>query len=916
MAAERSASSAVSFRRQPLFYLACVMVSGMLAAGLPDTPPAVSAAAAAAGAAALLLAFRRGPVRVAVLGAFFVSGFFLASSVHEVPDGALRGMLEDGRVAEASPVRVEGVLVTEPEPARDGLFLSVGVRRVEAGGCRRAATGIIRVYAPVKSAHAALALEAADLGAGTLVRIPLRLERTDRFLNPGVPGTSRILDQQGIDASASLKSVLLVRVVGREPAPWSFIKRFRNALISRIGGLFSEQTAGVLSASLLGDKHFLDKRTAEVFREGGTFHALVISGMHVTFVGGLVLLLVSRWVSDRRLQFAVSAGFVWAFAVAVGAEVPVVRAAVMFTILLLARTVRRDSSTLNALGACAAILLAWRPADLVSPSFILTFLSVTAITTSAFPLIAGMRAVGSWTPSARTPLPPRVPDSFKRLCETLYWNPDLWEFESARNIWGGRIFKSPLFERSRYPGLAPVLAHAFEGLVVSMAVLVWLLPVQIFYFHRIATGGVFLNLWVGVLLAAESFLACGAIAASLLGDWAAAPLVFLTESANTLLIAGSRAVLDAGLTSVRIPLANGFGWLAWAYYLPLGFLSLRMLAWNPFDRGRRPRSFGSSTVTASAGLLLSVGALLLFHPMSEPRPNGNLRVDFLDVGQGDAALVTFPDGRTMLVDAGGRPPLFSGGDEDGPAFQPDVSGIGESVVSEFLWEKGYSAIDWVVATHADSDHMQGLSEVVGNFRVGKLLVGRMAGTDPDFVRLAEASAESGLSPQAVGAGHRMSVAGVRVEFLHPILDGRPVTASGNDDSVVLRLSYGSRVILLLGDLEADGERMLVASQESLRADVVKTGHHGSRTSSTPGFVEEVSAEIAVVSVGRRSRFGHPHPEVVERWRCSGARVLVTGLSGTVTVETDGDSLSLSEFVAGKKKNARGFPMEKPSERSY
>ena len=140
-------------------------------------------------------------------------------------------------------------------------------------------------------------------------------------------------------------------------------------------------------ASLLGDKYFLDKDTADLFREGGTFHILVISGLHITFIGGLLLLFIRRLTRNRWTQFIVTMRVLWAYTLAVGADVPVVRAAIMFTIVLYSYVIYRQGSLLNSLGVCGLILLVWRPSDLFNPSFQLTFVSVAAIVAMAYPLI-------------------------------------------------------------------------------------------------------------------------------------------------------------------------------------------------------------------------------------------------------------------------------------------------------------------------------------------------------------------------------------------------------------------------------------------------------------------------------------------------------------------------------------------------
>ena len=149
-------------------------------------------------------------------------------------------------------------------------------------------------------------------------------------------------------------------------APLAWIYERRQELIVDFKNNFNASTAGILIASLLGNRYFLDKQTAEIFREGGTFHVLVISGLHITFIGGLTLLFVRFFTRKRLWQFLIAGGFLWAYSFAVGADVPVVRATMMFTILLFSQVIYRKGNLLNSLGACALVLLVWRPEDLFS----------------------------------------------------------------------------------------------------------------------------------------------------------------------------------------------------------------------------------------------------------------------------------------------------------------------------------------------------------------------------------------------------------------------------------------------------------------------------------------------------------------------------------------------------------------------
>ena len=280
--------------------------------------------------------------------------------------------------------------------------------------------------------------------------------------------------------------------------------------------------------------------------------------------------------------------------------------------------------------------------------------------------------------------------------------------------------------------------------------------------------------------------------------------------------------------------------------------------------------------------------LLIWHPFSEHSTHGELRVDFLDVGQGDSALLTMPNGATLLIDGGGK-----------PQFSNDASAhrrrsIGETVVCEYLWYRGLDTIDYVLATHADADHIEGLNDVVTNFKVRSALVGRTPSADPEFAQFAETLRARAVPLQILQAGEVLRFGEIQIDVLWPP-SANADAPSRNNDSVVLRVRFGQRTILLTGDIEKAAEQFF-STPDRVHSDVVKGPHHGSRTSSTEAFVAAVQPKLAVISVGQKSMFGHPHREVVERWQAIGAEVLTTGRSGMITVITDGNELKVMQYV--------------------
>jgi competence protein ComEC len=297
---------------------------------------------------------------------------------------------------------------------------------------------------------------------------------------------------------------------------------------------------------------------------------------------------------------------------------------------------------------------------------------------------------------------------------------------------------------------------------------------------------------------------------------------------------------------------------------------------------RRPRDRLLS-IAAAAVLLVVVEAAAV----RTGQPHGRLRVSFLDVGQGDSILVDFPDGRAMLVDGGGAV---------GSPVDP-----GRTVVGPMLRARRRSRLEVAVLSHPHPDHFIGLASALPGVQVGQFWdngQGEQTNAGPVYRGLMAGLRARGVPivrPQALCSGP-MRLGGAEVHVLGPC-PGLSEDAHANDNSFVLRVGLGRRAALLVGDAEYEQESRLLASRAAeLRADLLKVGHHGSRTSSSAGFLDAVQPELAVISCGVRNRFGHPHPIAMGNLAARGIPVLRTDRVGGVIWETDGERVSVRTVV--------------------
>jgi len=863
-----------SFSRQPLAQLAIAFSIGICVTNYFPTrlfPWVIAGGVCSATALAATLTRRLSLAGVALLLATgCVGGALAVQEGRDLPHDRLKEFF-------GQHVILTGVVNGPVEVGRDRLYLTLNVQRLDTNGSSRVQTGDVLLVVEAKDVD----YGALQVRYGARIRVAAKLNRDDEFRNPGVSLLSEYLERKGYDAIGFVKSAAAITQLEDEAArlaDWptaglqSLLYSWRSQLQEKIKSTFDPETASVLDASMLGNRYRLSRETSEHFREGGTFHVLVISGLHISFIGGLVFLLMKRLSRRRWLQFLVPVLFVWAYSFAVGAEASVIRAALMFTFAGFALLVFRESTSLNALGAATLVLLVRSPKEIFDPSFQLTFLSVLAIVVIAWPLLQTCTAIGAWYPTRETPRPPHCSRGLRAFCEVLFWSERAWAKEIARSAHHYRLFKTPLAARVERYRVQWFSRYLFSALVVSASVQLVLLPLMIIYFHRLSLASLVLNIVVSALLAALTGVALLALLLSQLSPAVAAPLIQLADTINWLLIHSVDPFSRFHLASIRVPEYSGWGALVYVlYFVPLVVLTTK-------------RKWG---VTAVLMQLLLVVVVVL-HPLSNGIKEGKLRIDFLDVGQGDAALVAMPDGRTLLVDGGGRPEAA-----DLSGSKTDRRGIGEAVVSEYLWWRGLDTVDYVLATHADSDHIDGLNDVLRNFTADAALVARSPVNDPEYLKFAQTLSTTDTHVATIHAGDTIRFGAVTIDVLWPPAALRPNEPSRNNDSIVLQITYGNRKIMLTGDIEKPAERALREAATNLHADVIKVPHHGSKSSSTQPFVAATQPQFAVISVGQYSMFGHPHREVVERWQASGARVLTTGQCGTITVTTDGTDLNVT-----------------------
>lgn len=684
---------------------------------------------------------------------------------------------------------------------------------------------------------------------GQRVEIEARFRAPHNFNNPGAFDYAAYLARRDVFWTALVPSKGTVRVLpGDCGSSWrGWVFAIRTAALDRIERLYPDNNyaAAMLEATLIGETANLERVWTEDFRRSGTFHALVISGIHVSVLAGVLLALLHFVPISKNKAWAITAAAAWVYALVSGFTMPVARAAAGFTLYLIARIFFRRVRPLNFLAAIAIGLLAWDPGQLFEASFQLSFLSVAAIGAfaaplmekSITPLVRGLSGIG--TLSIDPHLEPRAAQlrvELRLIAETI----QLWtRIPSARVL--------ALTARGFF--------FAIESAMLSLSVQIGLALPMAEYFHRISFTGLSANLLIVPLM--NAVVPLGFLA--LLTGWQ-----WVANFADTLLrwsaaVASWHAALEPAWRVPNPPL-----WL--------GLTLVAAILGAAFAVRRNLLRWPAITVV---GLLVG---LLVASPWAAALDPGELELTVIDVGQGDSLLLVFPKGKTMLIDGGGRL-------EYGMVKRRSNLDIGEDVVSSYLWSRGIRHIDVLAATHAHQDHIGGLRALMENFHPAQL----WTGANPPPALLAQA-ARQGVKASELRASDSFPFSGATIQILAPALDYVPM-GPGNNDSLVLRVAFGARSFLLTGDLERAEERRLLESGRLSHSDVLKVGHHGSRTSTTQEFLDAISPALAVISVGLDNSFGHPHPDVLGRLQARHATILRTDEAGLATIRTDGRHLN-------------------------
>ncbi|MFN8008257.1 MAG: DNA internalization-related competence protein ComEC/Rec2 [Terriglobia bacterium] len=818
----------------------------------------------------LWASYRQGSKHVFLLCAavFFIGLGLLSPALHDrsYPPQHLKNLLQKGQLDLNEPCRISGICTKSTIRRGIGEQFELSVEQIENRHAQYATSGKVRlaIYYPKEDfPPAPTSIEPGDrLTVLTNLRVP------QNFQNPGQFDSVAFLERQEVFLVGTVKSELLITPVARHQGGWlrNLIWKWRGSLLARLNEAFPErpQDQAVARALLLGEKQGLDPALEEAFQATGIYHVLVVSGQHVAILA-LSLFVVFKLL---RLPRQLSALFVMAglclYCGLTEEQPSIVRATLMAGAYLVSLNFDRDRNLLNSLSLAALLILLYDPGWIFDPGFQLSFLSVLTIALIALPL-------------CESTLHP-VRAAFQNLNEVS------WDARCSPRLADLRVRVRSLLEdiQNRLPPLMheliPITSRivfylAFllmEVIVVSFAIQVVFVMLMILYFHRVSALAVMLNVivvpLVGIIVPLGFLCLLASFFSSAVSLFLAELCLYLLRPLQSLALFFS--ALEWGNYRVATPPAG-------AVMVYFALLALVLLPLMP----RVVRAISA----CSMGLWLMA---IVFYPFTPQLPLDKLQLTLIDVRQGDSILISFPGSHFMLIDGGG---LL--GRSFGEVFAEEEFDVGERVVSPFLWSLGVRRLDWLVLTHAHHDHMGGLHAILKNFPVGQLWLGKNPNV-PEYIALWKEALRKSIYLRNFREGEVVQIVGGSIEFLNPAPNAPMSSTPKNNDSLAFRLLFGDRSFLLTGDIEQKIEDQLVYDGLELKVDVLKVGHHGSRTSTSPQFLAQVQPVWALISVAAHSPFGHPHPQTLQALNSRQIPIFRTDQDGCISVRTNGKSLEL------------------------
>lgn len=620
----------------------------------------------------------------------------------------------------------------------------------------------------------------------------------------------------------------------------TFLFRLRDRMKKVYIECLPKKEAGTITAMLLGDKSFIDENERELYRQNGIGHLLAISGLHVTILCMAFRKLLFRLKINEKISVCLIMIFLILYGIMTSFSISTSRAVVMMILALIARITGRSYDTLSAMAVSAVIIIIQKPFALFSCSFLLSYGAIIAIAV-------------------------------------------LYPFFD-KNLISEKNMKTTHNAKEKF--IDYILIELKKSLLISFSIQFFTLPIVLFYYYETPTYGLILNI---IVLPFLNILVISGALGGIIG------IFFLPIG---------RFLLGTVYLILRIfeKCCNLFNFLPFHtvvtgrppiykiilfYFIIITLIFILNKTDTLFFKNNAARSHLQSDMAylsyslKNKGIVTPFVMLILLFLILAPSGTRTFNISFLDIGQGDCIIMKSDSGKVYLIDGGSS----------------TKKNIGKYTIIPYLKYYGINKIDYCIITHSDIDHVSGIIEILEQKQESGIQINNFLLPDPDislkdetYNYILQLACNNCKKVSYIKQFDVINDKNLKIICLHP--ESGYKAESANAYSTVLSITHNSENILLTGDLEKDGEENVLNILNRFKNifpksyTILKAAHHGSKNSTSDEFLKRVKPQITIISCGKNNKYGHPHPELLERLKKINTIIFRTDINGAIILPLD------------------------------
>lgn len=653
------------------------------------------------------------------------------------------------------------------------------------------------------------------------------------------------LKQQKIYGSIKISNYKVIKKKNRNIL-FLISNRISDKIIKNTKTILDNKDSAIVLGLILGYKNDIEEDIQENFRNASMAHILAISGMHISYIV-LGINIIFKKLIGKRYTYFLSIIVLIFYMFVTNFSPSIVRAGIMVILFLISKIIYRKNDIYTSMAISLFIILIYNPFLIQNIGLQLSYGGVLGI---------------------------------------IILNKYILNF--LRDI----KIKNKYYKYFVRPKIQKILDKIKEIISISISVQLFILPILIKNMNTFNPyfwlSGLILSIVIGpIVIINFLFVICGLIYTDI------AKYVELLIKTGTKILIYISNIGKLPFAKIYIPTPNLFSILTYYIFIYVIFAIYSIYsAKNPSSTQIRLKNIIAiikmkcrKNKNRIYKIILSIFICTIILKLI-PK---NLKVYFIDVGQGDSTFIVTPNNKTILVDGGGN---------------KDYN-VGKNTLLPYILDRGYNSIDYVFISHFDNDHVGGLLYLIDEIKIKNIVIGKQFEISDNYKKFVESINRKNINIIVVEAGKRLIMENnLYFDILWPYTNKKITENLINNNSLVCKLYYKKFEILFTGDIEEPAENELLEKYKesnTLKATVLKVAHHGSKTSSTEQFLKCVKPKYALIGVGKNNKFGHPSESTIENLQKLGTKVYRTDFAGEITIKTNGNSKMyiFSKFVNNK-----------------